>query len=259
MNQPFRDQVVIVTGASTGIGKETALAFAHAGARVVLVARRGELLRQLADEHPQLKFLPIAADITQPDAAAGIIETTLREFGRIDILVNNAGLGFRAAVADLKLEDARRVMELNFFAVLRCTQAVLLVMRRQQRGQIVNISSILGVIATPQHAIYSASKFAVRALSDSLRAEVHREGIDVISILPGYTETPFFGNQIRYSGPERSHTRLHGQSPAHVAKVILRACRHRRREVTLTFICNVGHWAKRLVPGLVDWALRREI
>ena len=155
------------------------------------------------------------------------------------------------------MDDARRVMEINFFALLRCTQAVLPVLRRQQQGQIVNISSILGVVATPQHAIYSASKFAVRALSDSLRLEVRRDGIDVIAILPGYTETPFFANQIRYGGPERSHTRLHGQAPAHVAQVILRACRHRRREVTLTFICNVGHWAKRLVPGFVDWCLRR--
>ena len=148
-------------------------------------------------------------------------------------------------------------MELNFFAVVRCTQAVLPVMRQQHRGQIVNISSILGAIATPGHAIYSASKFAVRALSDSLRLEVRRDGIDVISILPGYTATPFFANQIQTEGPDLNHFRMRGQSPAHVAQVILRACRHRRREVTLSFICNVGHWAKRLVPGLVDWAIRR--
>ena len=257
MTDHFHNQVVLVTGASSGIGKETALAFGRAGARVVLVARRGDVLQQIVRDNPALQLLPIAADITQADAVAGMVAATLREFGRIDILVNNAGLGFRAAVADLQFEDARRVMELNFFAVLRCTQAVLPVLRRQRHGQIVNVSSILGVIATPQHAIYSASKFAVRALSDSLRLELCREGIDVISILPGYTDTPFFASQIRYGGPERTHTRLHGQSPAHVAQVILRACRDRRREVTLMFICQVGHWAKRLVPGLVDWALRR--
>ena len=148
-------------------------------------------------------------------------------------------------------------MELNFFAVLRCTQAVLPVLRRQHRGQIVNISSILGVIAIPQHAIYSASKFAVRAFSDALRLEVRRDGIDVISILPSVTATPFFANQIRYGGPERNNRWVRGQSPEHVAQVILRACRHRRREVTLSFICNAGHWAKRLVPGFVDWAICR--
>ena len=257
MNSHFHNQVVIVTGASSGIGKETALAFGRAGARVVLVARRAEVLRQIAAENPQLQFLPCPADITQPAAAAEIVAATLRAFGRIDILVNNAGIGLRAAVADLKYADAQRVMELNFFAVLRCTQAVLPVLRQQHRGQIVNISSILGAIATPRHAIYSASKFAVRALSDSLRLEVRRDGIDVISILPGYTATPFFENQIRTDGPDPNHFHLRGQSPAHVAQVILRACRHRRREVTLSFICIVGHWAKRLVPGLVDWAIRR--
>ena len=255
MKSHFQNQVVIVTGASSGIGKETALAFGRAGACVVLVARRGELLRQMAADHPQLRLLPVPADITQADAAAGVVATTLREFGRIDILVNNAGLGLRTPVADLKFDDARRVMELNFFAVLRCIQAVLPTMRGQHHGQIVNVSSILGAIATPQYAIYSASKFAVRGLSDSLRVELCHDGIDVISILPGHTDTPFFQNQIRYSGPERI-TSLRGQTPAHVAKVILRACRHRRREVTLTFICQVGHWAKRLVPGFVEWGLR---
>jgi len=253
----FHNQVVIVTGASSGIGKETALAFGRAGARVILVARRGEVLRQIAADHPELRLLPLAADITQPAAAAEIVATALREFGRIDILVNNAGIGLRASVADLKFADAQQLMELNFFAVLRCTQAVLPVMRQQHRGQIVNISSILGAIAMPRHAIYSASKFAVRALSDSLRLEVRRDGIDVISILPGYTATPFFANQIQTEGPDPNHFRMRGQTPAHVAQVILRACRHRRREVTLSFICNVGHWAKRLVPSLVDWAIRR--
>ena len=257
MNSHFHNQVVIVTGASSGIGKETALAFGRAGARVVLVARRGEVLREIAAANPQLQLLPLPADITQPTAAAEIVAATLREFGRIDILVNNAGIGLRAAVADLNFADAQQLMELNFFAVLRCTQAVLPVLRQQHSGQIVNISSILGAIATPRHAIYSASKFAVRALSDSLRLEVRRDGIDVISILPGYTDTPFSANQIRADGLPHNHYHLRGQSPAHVADVILRACRHRRREVTLSLICLVGHWAKRLMPGFVDWAIRR--
>ena len=246
-----------MTGASSGIGKETALAFGRAGARVVLVARRGEVLQEIAAANPQLRLLPLSADITQPAAAAEIVATTLREFGRIDILVNNAGIGLRASVAELKIADAQQLMELNFFAVLRCTQAVLPVMRQQHRGQIVNISSILGAIATPRHAIYAASKFAIRAFSDSLRLEVWRDGIDVISILPGYTATPFFANQIRTEGPDPNHFHMRGQSPAHVAQVILCACRHRRREVTLSFICILGHWAKRIVPGLVDWAIRR--
>jgi hypothetical protein len=252
----FQDKVVVVTGASSGIGKETALAFGRSGACVVLVARRGELLRQIAGENPQLRLLLIVDDITRPDAATDIVETTLREFGRIDIFVNNAGLGMRAFVADLKFEDAQRVMELNFFAVLRCTQAVLPIMRRQHSGQIVNISSILGAIAPPRYAIYSASKFAVRALSDALRLELRRDGIDVISILPGYTETPFFESQI--GGPERG-TSMRGLSPSRVAEAILHACERRSREVTLPTLCKVGHWMKRLAPGFVDWTLRGSV
>jgi len=256
VNSHFSNKVVIVTGASSGIGKETALAFGRAGARVVMVARRGELLQQLAAANPQLQLRPLPADLTEPDAVAGIVETTLREFGRIDILVNNAGLGQRGPFAELDFDVARRVMEINFFALLRCTQAVVPVLRRQGGGQIVNISSIVGVIATPQNSIYCASKFAVRALSDSLRLELRPAGIDVISILPGHTATPFFENQIRTSGPARFSS-LRGQSPARVAIVILSACRHRRREVVLTVPGILGYWAKRLCPGFVDWCLRR--
>ena len=256
MTSYFQGQVVIVTGASSGIGKETALAFGRAGARVVMVARRGEVLRQIAAENPQLQLCPLPADITHPAAAAEIVATALREFGRIDILVNNAGLGQRGPFAELDFADARRVMEINFFALLRCTQAVVPVLSRQGGGQIVNISSIVGVIATPQNSIYCASKFAVRALSDSLRLELRAAGIDVISILPGHTATPFFENQICTGGPSRFSS-LHGQSPVRVAAVILRACRQRRREVVLTFLGTLGYWAKRLCPGFVDWCLSR--
>jgi short-subunit dehydrogenase len=256
VNRFFQDKVAVVTGASSGIGKETALALGRAGARVVLVARRGEVLRQVVADNPQLRLLPIVADVTRPEAAAGIVETTLREFGRIDILVNNAGLGMRALVAEVKYEDAQRVMELNFFAVLRCTQAVLPVMRRQHSGQVVNMISILGAIAAPHYAVYSASKFAVRAFSDTLRLEVRRDGIDVISILPGSTDTPFFASQI--GGPERG-TSMRDLSPACVAETVLLACRRRRREVTLPLVCRVGHWVKRLSPRFVDWSMRGSV
>jgi NAD(P)-dependent dehydrogenase (short-subunit alcohol dehydrogenase family) len=248
------NKVVIVTGASSGIGKETALAFARAGARVVIAARREEPLRQLAAAHPGL--FPVVADVTSDADVARLIDTTIKEFGRIDILINNAGLGLRAAVEKTKPADARQIMEVNFFGALRCIQAVLPVLRQQGAGQIVNISSVLGAIATPRNSIYSASKFALRALSDSLRAEVHQAGIDVITILPGYTDTPFFDNMVRYDGSARMSP-FQGQRPEHVAAVILRACRRRRREVTLTFLAILGCWAKRLVPGFVDWSLRR--
>jgi len=256
MNLLFSDKVVIVTGASSGIGKETALAFARAGARVVLVARRGELLQQIVAENPQLRLSPFVADITCSDAASSIVESTLRQFGRIDILVNNAGLGMRGLVAEVRLEDAQRVMELNFFALLRCTQAVLPTMRLQRNGQIVNIVSILGAIAAPHYGVYSASKAAVRALSDALRVELRPDGIDVIAILPGYTDTPFFQSQI---GGSECGTTMAAIPATIVAEAILKACRRRCREVTLPLICKVGEWVKRLAPWFVERQLRQSV
>ncbi|MEI6083388.1 MAG: SDR family oxidoreductase [Verrucomicrobiota bacterium] len=252
----MKDKVVIITGASSGIGKETALAFARAGARVVIAARHEEPLRQLAAAHPGL--FPVAADVTSDADVARLIATTVEKFGRIDILINNAGLGMRAHVEKTKPDDARQVMEINFFGALRCLQAALPVMRRQGAGQIVNISSVLGVIATPRNSIYCASKFALRALSDALRLEVKAAGVEIITILPGYTDTPFFDHLVRYDGSARMSP-FPGQNPAHVAQAILRACRRRRREVTLSFLGILGCWAKRLVPGFVDWSLRRSV
>ncbi|MCG3147487.1 MAG: putative oxidoreductase [Verrucomicrobiae bacterium] len=252
----MKGKVVIITGASSGIGKETARALAHAGATVVIAARRAEPLRQLAATHPGL--VPIPADVTDDTAVTRLIETTVEKFGRLDILINNAGLGMRALVEKTKPEDARQVMDINFFGVLRCTQAALPIMRRQGAGQIVNIASVLAVIATPRNSIYCASKFALLAFSDALRLEVRSAGIDVITILPGYTDTPFFDNLVRYDGSARMSP-FAGQRPEHVAQVILRACRRRRRQVSLTFLGILGGWAKRLVPGFVDWSLRRSV
>jgi short-subunit dehydrogenase len=131
-------------------------------------------------------------------------------------------------------------------------------MLRQRSGQIVNVSSVIGVVATPRNSIYCASKFALRALSDSLRLELHGTGIDVITILPGYTDTPFFDHQIRYDGSPRLSP-FRGQSPDQVARVILRACRQRRREVALTAPGILGCWLQRFAPGLVEWSLRRSV
>jgi short-subunit dehydrogenase len=258
MKNNFQGKTVIVTGASSGIGRETALAFAEAGANVVLAARRLDALEKIVDEHPawRERMLIVRTDVTQDNDVARLVERTIAEYGRIDILVNNAGIGLRALVADSRPEDARRLMELNFFGALRCIQAVLPHMRQQGRGQIVNIGSVVSAIATPRNGIYSASKFALRALSDALRMELHGTGIEVIFIMPSYTDTPFFDNQIRYSGPARISP-IKGQHPSKVARAILNACRCHKREVTLTVSGRIGVWMKRFAPRLLDFALRR--
>ena len=121
MKNNFQGKTVVVTGASSGIGRETALAFAEAGANVVLAARRLDTLEKIVDEHPawRERMLIVRTDVTQDNDVARLVERTIAEFGRVDILVNNAGIGFRARVADSRPEDARRLMELNFFGALR--------------------------------------------------------------------------------------------------------------------------------------------
>ncbi len=250
---PFTNQVVIVTGASTGIGRETALAFAAAGARVIAAARNASALESLGNG-----ILPVAADVSREADVQRLVDTALERFGRVDILVNNAGVGMRAAVEDTVFADAERLMDVNFFGALRCIQTALPHMRRQGRGQIVNVGSILSVLATPRNSIYSASKFALRALSDSLRIELRGAGIDVILIMPGYTDTAFFENQMRYGGPVRV-TPLRGVHPRTVATAILKACRRRQREVALTLPGKLGVFLKRWFPRLLDWTLSLDI
>jgi short-subunit dehydrogenase len=237
----MENKVVIITGASSGIGLATARAFAAAGARVV----------------PASRTSTPPCDVTRDDDVRQLVDRVVAEHGRIDILINNAGAGLRALLVELKLEDARQVMELNFYGALRCIKAVLPVMQRQGSGQIVNVSSVIGVVATPRNSVYCASKFALRALSDALRMELHGTGIDVITILPGYTDTPFFDRMIRYDGSPRLSP-FRGQPPEKVARAILNACRHRRREVALTVPGVLGCWLQRFTPPLIEFALRRQ-
>lgn len=252
--QKFTDKVVIVTGASTGIGRETALGFAAADAHVVLVARNADQLRELASTHP--RFLAIPTDVTRDDDVRRLVETTLAKFGRVDILVNNAGFGIRASVENTQFTDAQRLMDVNFLGPLRCIQAVLPHMKKQGSGQIVNVGSVLSLLATPRNSIYCASKFALRALSDALRIELRGTGIDVILIMPGYTNTPFFENQVRYGGPVRVGPII-GVHPRTVARAILRACARRKREVVLTLPGKFGAFLKRWFPRFLDWTLAR--
>jgi short-subunit dehydrogenase len=248
----FTDKTIIVTGASSGIGRETALAFAAAGARVVAAARNAAQLEEIAND----RILAMPTDVTRDDDVKRLVETTIATFGSIDILVNNAGFGIRATVENTQFADAQQLMDVNFFGVLRCTQAVLPHMKKQGRGQIVNVGSILSLLATPRNSIYCASKFAVRALSDSLRIELRDAGIDVILIMPGYTDTPFFENQVRYGGPVRIGP-LKGVHPRTVARAILRACARRKREVVLTIPGKFGAFLKRWSPRFLDWTLSR--
>ena len=258
MNAHFQDKIVIVTGASSGIGLETALAFARAGARVVLTARTQKKLQEVVDAHPDLRdrLRVVPADVTKDEDVRRLIATTIAEFGRIDILVNNAGIGMRATIEETPLDDARSLMEVNFYGPLRCIQAVLPHMRQQGAGQIVNVGSILSLVVAPRNGVYCASKFALLAMSDALRMELHGTGIEVISILPAYTDTPFFENMHRYGNVARMSP-FPGQHPAKVARAILRGCARHKRQVVLTVSSRLAICLRRFSPRLLDFIVRQ--
>ena len=192
MAAKLADRTAIVTGASSGIGEATTRRLAEAGAAVVLAARRRERLENLRDEIEGAggRALVVAADVTDRAAVGHMVERTRARFGTVDILVNNAGLMPLSFVKNLHEDEWRRMVDVNLQGVLNCVGAVLPVMLEQQRGHIVNVSSVAGKRVFPGGSVYCATKFAVRALSEGLRLELTAEhGIRVTDIEPGAVTT----------------------------------------------------------------------
>lgn len=183
------NKVVLITGASAGIGKATAIYLAQNGYIVYGAARRVEKMQELKT----FGIRPIMLDVTKDESIVSCIKQILAEAGSIDVLVNNAGFGSYGAIEDVSMEDARYQLEVNVFGAMRLTQMVLPNMRENKYGKIVNISSVGGKTAFPLGGWYHASKFALEALSDSLRNEVRQFGIDVIVIEPGATQSEWGG------------------------------------------------------------------
>jgi len=191
------DQVVIITGASSGIGEATARRLARGGARLVISARRSDRLGALARElDPSgARVLAVAGDVTVEADRRRLVAAARERFGRIDALVNNAGYGTRGPVERVPVELIRRNFETNLFSLIALTQLVIPVMREQPRGpargRIVNIGSVAGRIARPLSSVYDATKHALEAITDGLRGELKPFGLDVVLIRPGFIRTEF--------------------------------------------------------------------
>lgn len=264
--------VVIVTGASGGIGEATARLFASRGWAVVLAARSEEKIKRIAAEIEAAggTALAVRTDVTEWSEVDALAEKTIERFGRIDALVNNAGRGSFGTVASVDLDELEGIFRLNVLAPVAAIKDVTPVMRRQGRGAIVNISSQVENIAMPFLGSYAASKVALGYLSDAARIELDHAGISVTNVLPGLTDTGFGSNTARIgslddfavdealsSGPGG------GAPPEAVAEVVWRAVKDSPRKLDVGLGNRIGGGIARRSPGsvnaLVKWAVNRYV
>jgi NADP-dependent 3-hydroxy acid dehydrogenase YdfG len=255
----LRGAVVAITGASAGIGWASALAFARAGSRLALGARRVDRLKTLAAEVGALggEGLVMAVDVAEAADVYRFVAATVGRFGRLDVMVNNAGSGVRGGVEETPLEDYRRLMEVNFLGTVHGCQAALPAMRRQGRGVIINVSSIVGHRSLAGGAAYAATKSAQISLTESLRLELRGSGIAACSVHPVSTETEFAEVAASASAGRTGGPLGPRQSADDVARAIVACARRPRPEIYPYPLARGIVWLNALAPGLTDWLAAR--
>jgi len=218
----IQDAVIIVTGASSGIGLATVKALSKQGARVALLARSTKVITQLAQNLPD--SLPVTADMTKPKDIEYAIQEVHDYYGRIDALINNAGRSYGASIEEIEPDIFDEIMHLNVLGPILAMQAVIPFMRKQGGGSIVNINSGTSFMVIPDYSVYSASKRALVGFSLTARAELEKDSIVVSEIYPGITDTNFGKNRISSSptgGPASDYST--GDSPDLIAELIIKA------------------------------------
>lgn len=264
-------RVVVVTGATSGLGKYLAAAWARVGAKVALVARSPEPLANLERQLCAAGHVAWACptDITQAVEVAALTDRTLARFGRVDALINNAGRSARQAIAQTTADDFSSLMELNFLAVVRCTQAFLPHLLAQ-RGHVVNIGSLAAKAASRYVGAYPASKFALAAYSQQLRLELGPQGLHVLLVCPGpiardegETSTVARAAETAAELPAAASqpgggARLRLLDPARLAEEILRACARRAPELVRPRSARLLFAVQQLWPRLGDWIVLRK-
>jgi short-subunit dehydrogenase len=247
-------KVVVVTGASMGIGEALAKIFADAGAKVVLLSRdaaRAEAARERIGSIE--RTLALSCDVRNREEIDRVLGLTLHHFQRVDVWINNAGHGLMDSVADVDMNACRETFDTNFFGTIACMQAALPVMKQQASGTIINISSVAGHIPLPFHAVYSATKFAMNAFGKAARVELKGSGIHVMTVCPGYVRTDFSSNAIK--GIQAKTVRpstVRGISTQRVARAVLRGYLKHKREVIVPWTMHPAIKIYQLFPGLVE-------
>ena len=248
----IKGSVTIITGASAGIGRAAAREFARAGATVVLAARNGARLREVAREiGDPAGSLVVPTDVTSDDQVEALVTRALARFGRIDLLICNAGVGLYSPVMDLHPDTLRQAFEVNFYGVVRCIQAALPSMLERRSGLIQIISSVIGRRSVPGYSGYCATKFALYALAESLRLELNESGVFVQTVYPGLTDTDFSRNAL-VRNPSPRPRQLTAQPADVVARHMLRAARRGSRDHIVTLSGRVLSLVNALAPGVVD-------
>jgi short-subunit dehydrogenase len=253
-------KVVVVTGASMGIGEAIAKVFADAGASVVLLSRdasRAEAARHRVG-HTE-RTLALACDVRNREEIDRAIGLTLHHFDRLDVWVNNAGIGIRDTVANMEMSACRELFETNFFGAINGMQAAAAAMREKGGGDIINISSVAGHIPVPFMAIYSASKFAMNAIGKGARLELRRDYINVLTVCPGYVSTEFGEHVVANRRGSVRPQSVRGVTAERVARAAYRGYRSGKREVIVPWTMIPAIKLYQLLPGLVEWVMAKAI
>ena len=250
----MKNKVVIITGASSGIGKSLAVVFAKAGANVIVAARNLEKLNQLKDELKGLYIIPIQTDVSKEEDCKKLIDETIRHYGTIDILINNAGISMRAIFEEVDLNVIRQLMDINFWGTVYCTKYAIPYILKN-KGSVVGVSSIAGYKGLPARTGYSASKFAMQGFLETLRIENLKKGLHVLIACPGFT-----ASNIRNTALSKNGT-MQGESPLNedklmtseeVAEQILKAIIKRKDRIVMTTQGKLVVLLNKFFPKLID-------
>jgi len=252
-------KVVVVTGASMGIGEAIAKSFAEQGANVVLLSRDAARVEGARVRVGHLdRTLALSCDVRHREEIDRALGLTLHHFQRVDVWVNNAGRGLLDSVSQMEMPACRDMFETNFFGAVAALQAVVPMMQQQGGGTIINISSVAGHIPLPYHAAYSATKFALNAIGKAARLELKKDRIHVLTVCPGYVRTGFSDNEVR--GREVKRVRpgsVRGITAERVARATLQGYLKQKREVIVPWTMHVPVKLYQLFPGVVEWAMAK--
>jgi short-subunit dehydrogenase len=263
MRKLFKDKVVIVTGASEGIGEAIAREFAMNGSKVVLAARSEDKLAVIVNALKALncEAIFVKTDVSIETDCKRLIERTIMTYGTVNILVNNAGISMRATFPEVDLKVLHRLMDVNFWGTVYCTKYALPYLI-EQKGSLIGVSSVAGFHGLPGRTGYSASKFAIHGFLETIRIENLKKGLHVMIIAPGFTSTEIRKHALTADGSEQGNSPRDEKklmSPEYVAKWVLKGIRKKKRNKLLTLDGKLTALFQRIIPAVVDWAYYYEM